>query len=55
MFLSLILGVIVVQTYEDVIKRQELRTKIDLAKRLGFHDDVAYWTAELAKTENNNA
>jgi hypothetical protein len=37
----------VVQTYSDVIERQNLRTKIDLAKRLGFHDDVAHWTNEL--------
>jgi hypothetical protein len=45
----------VVHTYNDVIVRQELRKKIDLASRLGFHDDVAYWTAELAKTENEDA
>lgn len=49
------LGVIVVQTYADVMTRQELRTKIDLAKRLGFHDDVAYWTNELEKTNNKEA
>jgi hypothetical protein len=44
-----------VHTYSDVIERQNLRRKIDLAKQLGFHDDVAHWTAELEKTENNNA
>ncbi len=36
-----------VQMYSDVIERQNLRTKIDLAKRLGFHDDVVYWTLKL--------
>jgi hypothetical protein len=44
-----------VHTYNDVIERQNLRTKIDLAKRLGFHDDVAYWTQKLEETENTNA
>ena len=44
-----------VQTYNDVIERQNLRRKIDLAKQLGFHDDVAHWTAKLEETEKTNA
>jgi hypothetical protein len=44
-----------VQTYTDVVTRQNLRQKIDLAKQLGFHDDVAHWTQELEKTELTNA
>jgi hypothetical protein len=44
-----------VQTYEDVVVRQNLRQKIDLAKRLGFHDDVAHWTVKLEATEKSNA
>lgn len=39
-----------VTKYTDVIERQNLRRKIDLAKRLGFHDDVAHWTVMLENT-----
>jgi hypothetical protein len=41
----------VVKTYNDVIERQRLRNMIDLANRLGYHDDVAHWTAKLNETE----
>ena len=44
-----------VTTYSDVLERQNLREKIDLAKRLGFHDDVAHWTMKLEKTEKKDA
>lgn len=40
-----------VQTYSDVMVRQNLRQKLALAKQLGFHDDVAHWQQELDKTE----
>jgi len=45
----------VVTTYSDVLERQSLRQKIDLAKRLGFHDDVAHWTIKLEETEKTDA
>jgi len=44
-----------VTTYSDVIERQNLRTKIDLAKRLGFHDDVAHWTVKLEELNKEEA
>ncbi|ASR80503.1 hypothetical protein SEA_TRIBBY_52 [Arthrobacter phage Tribby] len=34
-------------TYSLVIERQKLRDKIRLAKRLGYHDDVAHWQTQL--------
>lgn len=36
-----------VNTYSDVMIRQDLREKINLAKSLGFYDDVAHWESEL--------
>lgn len=44
-------------TYTDVITRQnqrrraDLQKKIELATKLGFHDDVIHWTNELNKLE----
>ena len=42
-----------VNTYHDVLERQNLRQKINLAKQLGFHDDVAYWSAKLDAITNS--
>lgn len=36
-------------TYAKVIERQNIRDKIRLAKKLGFHDDVKHWESELKK------
>ena len=41
-----------VQTYGDVMTRQQLREKIRLAKKLRFYDDVAHWELELKKLED---
>lgn len=38
-------------SFADVLAKQALRQKIRLAKKLGFTDDEAYFTAELAKME----
>lgn len=36
-----------------VLTKSDLLQRLSLAKKLGFHDDVKHWEAELAKMESN--
>ena len=38
-----------------ITSESDLQTKIDLATRLGFQDDVVYWTGELEKLKKEGS